>query len=257
MYSSAVIFRANFTTPLNAEENLSRFASQNSIEMMDVLEGTDHQPVVAHVPCLENSPARSAPPACPHLARRPREPRRTATARPAAAVRSPRSRDGVRAGRHLVAHLQAAVAVRWGAPGTGPASIASRSRTSATEWPSGPNVERSIRFPGMKPGRSPRSSVCARRAEPACGDRDRAAPRRSRSRWREIPAAIAAADPPGGAAGEASRFHGFRVASYRRLSVNPANANSGWLVFAHHDRAGGLETPRASVAGAGGASANT
>ena len=30
MYSSAVIFRANFTTPLNTAENLSRFASQNS-----------------------------------------------------------------------------------------------------------------------------------------------------------------------------------------------------------------------------------
>ena len=42
-----------------------------------------------------------------------------------------------------------------------------------------------------------------------------------------IPAAIAAPEPPDEPPGEASTFHGFAVAPYRRLSVYSANANSG------------------------------
>ena len=73
-----------------------------------------------------------------------------------------------------------------------------------------------------------------------------------------MPAAIAAAEPPEEPPGEASSFQGFRVAPYRRLSVNPANANSGWFVFPTTIAPAALRRRGISPsAAAAGASANT
>ena len=144
-----------------------------------------------------------------------------------------------------------------GSPGTGPASISSRSRASATVEASGPNVERSIQF-----------GIGSRPITPLVGFRPTSPQQPAGMRIDPppsvavaigaMPAAIAAPEPPDEPPGEASRCHGFRVAPYRRLSVNPAKANSGWLVLPTTMAPAALRRRGISAsATAGGASANT
>src|SRR6266851_1351176 len=113
-----------------------------------------------------------------------------------------------------------------GSPATGPASISSRRRRSATIVANGPSVERSIQSGIGRRPITPLVGLMPTSPQNAAGILIEPPPSVAVAIGTNPPA-TAAAEPPLEPPGDQSVAHGFLVVPNRRFDVKPSQANSG------------------------------